>query len=45
MSLEIDHSQGFSSDVKNEWSSNFTPPIRLHGMDRDNFNFTDEVIK
>ena len=25
--------------VKNEWSYTSTPPIRLHGLDRENFTF------
>ena len=28
-----------SAEVKNEWSSNSTPPICLHGVDRDKFTF------
>jgi len=45
MSIEGDHSQAFSAEVKNEWSSTFTPPICLQGTDRDNFTFTDGFIK
>lgn len=44
-SFEVDKSQAFSAEVKNEWSSTSTPPICLHGMDGDNFTFTDGVIK
>jgi hypothetical protein len=28
-----------SAEVKNEWIDTPTPPIRLHGVDRDNFIF------
>jgi hypothetical protein len=45
MSLEADPSQAFSAEAKNEWSYTFTPPICLHIMDRDNFTFTDGVVK
>jgi hypothetical protein len=45
MSLESDHSQAFCAEIKNEWSSTFTPPICLQSTDRDNFTFTDGVIK
>jgi hypothetical protein len=36
----FDHSPSSEVDVKNNWSSNFTPFIRLHGADRNDFNFT-----
>ena len=29
-----------STEVKNEWSFTWAPPIRLPGMDRDSFTFT-----
>jgi len=45
VSLEDDHSQEIIAEVKNEWSTTFTSTIRSHGMDRDNFTFTDDVIK
>jgi len=44
VSLEDDHLQEIA-EVKNEWSTTFTSTIRSHGMDRDNFTFTDDVIK
>jgi hypothetical protein len=31
------------SKVKNDWSYTNTPPIRLHGVDRDNFNLYDYI--
>jgi len=34
---EDDHSTQSGADIKNEWSYNSTPPICLHGVDRDNF--------
>ena len=37
---ELDHSLPSNAEVKNEWSCTSTPPIRLHGVDRDNFTFT-----
>jgi hypothetical protein len=37
---EVIHSPPPNAEVKNEWSSTFTTPIRLHGVDRDNFNFS-----
>lgn len=45
VSFEDNHSQEIIAEVKNEWSSTLTPPIHSHGMDRDNFTFTDDVIK
>jgi len=29
---EADHSPPSSAEVKNAWSYNYTPPIRLHGV-------------
>jgi len=38
--FEIDLSPPLSAEVKNEWGEgNPTPPIRLHGMNREKFNF------
>jgi hypothetical protein len=41
-----------TTEVKNEWSYDFTPPLYLHGTDRENFTFflllgllADEKIK
>ena len=34
---EAVHLPSSSAEVKNEWSYNCTPPIRLHGTDRDIF--------
>ena len=33
------YSSPSSTDVKNEWSYASTPPLCLHGSDRDNFKF------
>ena len=33
---EVNHSPPSSDEVKNEWSYVSTPPIRLHGVDREN---------
>jgi hypothetical protein len=30
----------YITEVKNEWRYTSTPPICLHGVDRDNFTFT-----
>jgi hypothetical protein len=41
---EADHSPPSSADVKNAWSYNSTPTIRLHGVVlRDNFTFTHKI--
>ena len=32
-----DNSYPYSAEVKNEWSYNTAPPIRLHGVDRVNY--------
>jgi len=37
---EVDHSPPSSDEAKNECSYTSTPPIRLHGLDRDNFTFS-----
>jgi hypothetical protein len=36
---EDDHSRPSSAKVENEWSYTSTPPICLHGGDRDDFTF------
>jgi len=28
------------ADIKNEWTYNSTPPVRLYGVDRGNFTIT-----
>jgi hypothetical protein len=48
---EADHSPPSSVEVKNAWSYNSTPPIRLNGVvlskekQRDNVNFTLPLIR
>ena len=34
---EVNHIPSSHGEIKNEWSYNFTPPIRLHGANRENF--------
>jgi hypothetical protein len=36
---EADHSPPSSTEIKNDWSYDSTPPIYLHGMHRGNFAF------
>jgi len=36
---DVYHTPPSSAKVKSEWSYTATPPICLHGMDRDNFTF------
>ena len=36
---ELNHSPSCSVKVKNEWSHNSTPSIRLHAVDTDSFTF------
>jgi hypothetical protein len=36
---EVNHSSSTNGEVKNEWSYTFSPTIRLHDVDRDNFTF------
>jgi len=38
---DVDYSTPSNTKVKNKWSYTFTPPICLHGMDRDNFSFSN----
>ena len=33
------------ADVKNEWICIFTPPIRFHDVDRDNFTFNHLFLR
>ena len=35
---DVDHSPPASAEVKNEWMYTSTSHIRLHGVERDNFN-------
>ena len=37
---EVNHSPPPSAEVKNEWRYASTPPVGLHGMNRNNFTFT-----
>jgi len=37
--VKVNHSPPSSTEVKNEWSYTSTPPICLHGMDREKFAF------
>ena len=40
---ELDHSPISSEEFKNEWSCDSPPPIRLRGVDRDNFSFVNTL--
>jgi hypothetical protein len=45
---EADHSPQSNAEVRNAWSCNSTPPIRLHGVVlnyRDNFTFIFVIKK
>jgi hypothetical protein len=33
----VTHLLQSSAEVENKWSFTFTPPIRLHGVDKDNY--------
>jgi hypothetical protein len=37
---KVSHSPPSSVEVKNEWGYICTPPVFLHGVDRENFTFT-----
>jgi hypothetical protein len=39
LGCEVNQSPTSSAEVKNEWSYTSTPPICLHGVDRENFVF------
>jgi hypothetical protein len=39
---EANHASPSGSEVKNEWSYTATPPLRLHGVRRNNFTFTEK---
>ena len=41
LGCEVDLSPVYSVEVKNAWSCTATPPVRLFGVDRDSFTFTD----
>ena len=36
---DVSHSFTSNAEFKNEWSYTSTPPVCLHGLDRDNFSF------
>ena len=40
MGHEVNHSSAPSIEVKNEWNYTSSPPICLHGTERDSFTFT-----
>jgi hypothetical protein len=44
MGTEVNHSSPSSAKVKNEWNNISTPPVRLHGVDRETFTFHDNEI-
>jgi hypothetical protein len=37
MGREMNQSPPPSAEVKNEWSYTVAPPVRLHGVDKENF--------
>jgi hypothetical protein len=40
---EVDLSPPSKAEAKNEWSYTYSPIICLHGVDKDNYNFTLRV--
>jgi len=40
---EVNHSPPSSAEVENEWIYTSVPPVCLHVVDRDSFNFADDV--
>jgi hypothetical protein len=36
---DVEHSPLSSTEAKNEWIYTFTSPVRLHGVDKENFTF------
>jgi hypothetical protein len=38
---EANHTPSSHAEIKNEWSYNFTPPICLHGMNKENSTFNN----
>ena len=36
---KVNHSSSQSCEVQNNWTCTSTPPIRLHGVDKDKFTF------
>lgn len=40
LQCEVNHSLTVSAKIKNRWSYNSIPPIRIHSMDMDNFTST-----
>ena len=43
-SREVNHSPPSSAEIKNAWSYTLTPSIFLHGVHRENFNFTSKFL-
>jgi hypothetical protein len=41
---EVNHSSPSNDEVKQEWSYTSSPPIRLHGVDRENFTFVSITV-
>jgi hypothetical protein len=43
---EVNHNHISSSntEVKNEWSYTASSPVRLHGVDRENFTFVSITV-
>jgi hypothetical protein len=42
--VEADHSPAPNAEVKTEWSYTSASPIYLHGVDRNNCNFTFHLL-
>jgi hypothetical protein len=42
---QADHSPPSSAEVNNSWSQTYTPPIRLHIADREDFTYGKKVKK
>lgn len=40
---KVKHSIPSSAEVKNKWNYTSSPPRCLHGSDRDNLTFTEDV--
>ena len=38
---EVEHASSSVAEIKNEWSCTSTPPMYLHGADRDSCTFFD----
>jgi hypothetical protein len=37
---DVDLSPPTGTEVENEWSCTFRPPVCIHGVDRDSFKFS-----